>query len=204
MAELIGSLRRAPPFAYQGGTTYITSRAYPFSLTGFLEHERLYGKDMDCPSEWKNWIKTSGVLPHAVLPGATGDVLPETVETLMSYLGISDTCMPSIPRLSIASSPHVISPVTPLHKDPCASYGQNIMCHTEDDGHSFWFMTNPSDSGIVAGHFRKLGHELDWEDHVATLEELANAPFDVYVCEQRVGDLVLIPPRRYVTKSHIL
>lgn len=160
VAELISSLRRAPPFAYQG------------------EHERLYGKDMSCPSEWKNWIETSGVLPHAVIPGATGDILPETVETLMSYLGISDT-------------------FTPLHKDPCASYGQNIMCHTEDEGHSFWFMTNPSDCGIVSEHFRKLGHELDWEDHVATLEELANAPFDVYVCEQRLGDLILIPPRSF-------
>ena len=62
-------------------------------------------------------------------------------------------------------------------------------------------MTNPSDSGTVSGHFRKLGHELDWEDHVATLEELADAPFDVYISEQKLGDLVLVPPRRYVADS---
>ena len=60
-----------------------------------LERERLYGKDMPCPPEWRNWIKTSGVLPDAIIPGAIGDVLPETVETLMSYLGVSDTCMQS-------------------------------------------------------------------------------------------------------------
>ena len=75
------------------------------------------------------------------------------------------------------------------------------MCYTEDEGHSFWFMTNPSDCSTVADHFRKFGHELDWEDHVATLEELTNAPFDVYIWEQKLGDLVLIPPRRYVTRS---
>lgn len=52
---------------------------------------------------------------------------------------------------------------------------------------------------MVTDHFQKLSHELDWEDHVATLEELASASFDVYVLEQKLGDLVLIPPRRCVT-----
>lgn len=60
--------------------------------TLLLEYERLYGKDMNCPAEWRNWIKTSGVLPDLVIPGAVGDILPETVETLMTYLGVSDTC----------------------------------------------------------------------------------------------------------------
>jgi hypothetical protein len=100
--------------------------------------------------------------------------------------------------MSTDLSHYIIFPVTPLHKDPCASYGQNLMCYTENEGRSFWFMTNPSDCGTVAGHFRKLGHELDWEDHVATVEELADAPFDVYISEQKLGDLVLVPPRRCV------
>ena len=61
-------------------------------------------------------------------------------------------------------------------------------------------MTNPSDCGAVTDYFRGLGHELDWEDHVATIEELAKAPFDVHIWEQKLGDLVLVPPRRYVVK----
>ena len=66
----------------------------PTISTNFFspELERLYGKDIHCPPEWRTWIKTSGVLPDVVIPGATGDILPETVETLMSYLGVSDTC----------------------------------------------------------------------------------------------------------------
>jgi hypothetical protein len=78
------------------------------------------------------------------------------------------------------------------------------MCYTEDGGSSFWFMTDPSDCGTVIDYFRGLGHELDWEDHVATIEELAKAPFEVYIWEQKLGDLVLVPPRRYVAKSHQL
>lgn len=73
------------------------------------------------------------------------------------------------------------------------------MCYTEEGGCSFWFLTNPLECGDVASYFRGLGHELDWEDHAATLEEFANAPFDVYILEQKLGDLVLVPPRRYVT-----
>lgn len=65
-------------------------------------------------------------------------------------------------------------------------------------------MTSPSDCGIVTDYFQKLGHELDWEDHVATLEELEKASFDVYILEQKLGDLVLVPPRRYVTRTRQL
>ena len=70
----------------------IASRAFDSPLTCPTERERLYGKDMHCPPEWRNWINTSGVLPDMVIPGATGDILSEKVETLMSYLGVSDTC----------------------------------------------------------------------------------------------------------------
>ena len=94
VTDLINSLRNIPRFAQQEGMTY-----HPYACGSdqlfFSERERLYGKDMYCPAEWRTWIKTSGILPDAVKPGATGDILPETVETLMSYLGVSDTCMHS-------------------------------------------------------------------------------------------------------------
>ncbi len=98
------------------------------------------------------------------------------VETLMCYFGVADT-------------------YTPCHKDLCASSGHNHMCYTEKDGSSFWFMTNGSDSPQVTQYFHTLRHELDHESHTITISELAKAPFDVYVIEQKVGDLVLVPPR---------
>lgn len=94
----------------------------------------------------------------------------------MCYLGIGDT-------------------FTPCHKDLCASSGQNIMCYTEKDGSSFWFMTNGSDAPAAAKYFHELGQELDLETHVVTVEEFANAPFTTYVAEQKLGDMVLVPPR---------
>ncbi|CDO68310.1 hypothetical protein BN946_scf184799.g37 [Trametes cinnabarina] len=70
------------------------------------------------------------------------------------------------------------------------------MCFSENGGSSFWFMTAANDACKVAEYFqKKLRQELDWETRVTTVEELGNAPFTVYVTEQKVGDLVLVPPR---------
>ncbi|EMD37724.1 hypothetical protein CERSUDRAFT_114359 [Gelatoporia subvermispora B] len=146
------------------------------------ETERLYGKDAFCPDAWKAWLEQADVLPSSVVPCGTNDILQyltesNGVESLMCYLGIGDT-------------------FTPCHKDLCASSGQNVMCYTEDGGSSFWFMTAASDAPAAAAYFsNELGQELHWETHVASAQEFADAPFTVYVAEQKMGDLVLVPPR---------
>ncbi|KAI8998664.1 hypothetical protein BD414DRAFT_453628, partial [Trametes punicea] len=146
------------------------------------EGERLYWKDADCPPEWRDWLLKSGAIPSNVLPGSPDDYLgylfpSEAVETLLCYMGIGDT-------------------YTAAHKDLCASSGHNLMCFSEHDGSSFWFMTAANDALKVAEYFQKtLKHELDWETHITTVEQLGNAPFTVYIAEQKVGDLVLVPPR---------
>ena len=94
----------------------------------------------------------------------------------MCYLGIGDT-------------------YTPCHKDLCASSGQNLMCYTENAGSSFWLMTKSSDADKVSKYFHRLKEELDHESYVITIDKLAKAPFDVFIAEQKLGDLVLVPPR---------
>ena len=94
----------------------------------------------------------------------------------MCYLGVGDT-------------------FTPAHKDLCASSGQNLMCYSEQGGSSFWFMTDSSSAAAAARYFHKLKQELDLETHVISLDELANAPFTVYIAEQKLGDMILVPPR---------
>ena len=70
------------------------------------------------------------------------------------------------------------------------------MCYTEDGGSSFWFMTASSDAPEAGEYFQKhIGLELDWEEHVASVQEFAAAPFTVYIAEQKLGDLILVPPR---------
>ncbi|RPD80033.1 hypothetical protein L226DRAFT_454024 [Lentinus tigrinus ALCF2SS1-7] len=144
------------------------------------ESERYYWKDGECPSQWKDWLKE--ILPAQILPGCRDDLLrhlfpSEAVETLLCYLGIGDT-------------------YTPAHKDLCASSGHNLMCFSENGGSSFWFMTKSDAAPKVAEYFQKeLGQELDWETHVTSLDEWGKAKFEVHVAEQKVGDLVLVPPR---------
>lgn len=56
-------------------------------------------------------------------------------------------------------------------------------------------MTETASAPEVANFFHSLGRELDHEDYVITVEELAKADFKVYILEQKLGDLVLVPPR---------
>jgi hypothetical protein len=104
--------------------------------------------------------------------------MQSSVQTLMCYLGIGDT-------------------FTPLHKDLCASSGQNLMSYTENDGSAFWFMTASADAPVVASYLHGIGHELDQESHLVTVDELvaASSKFKTYVTEQKLGDMVLVPPR---------
>ena len=70
------------------------------------------------------------------------------------------------------------------------------MTYAEDDGSSFWFMTQSSDAPEASKFFQStMRTELDWENHAATIEELADASFTIYIAEQKLGDLVLVPPR---------
>ena len=42
---------------------------------------------------------------------------------------------------------------------------------------------------------QKLGFEIDHQTHIVARVEFAKAPFQVYVAEQKLGDLVLVPKR---------
>ena len=94
----------------------------------------------------------------------------------MCYLGVGDT-------------------FTPCHKDLCASFGHNLMCYAEDSASAFWFMTDGSVAPLMAKYFQSLGEELDMESHAMSVEEFAAAPCNIYIAEQKVGDLMLVPPR---------
>ncbi|GJJ12739.1 hypothetical protein Clacol_006984 [Clathrus columnatus] len=147
-----------------------------------LEENHLYGKDLPCPKSWEQWMRT--VLPEHCHPLGSNDMLShlsikEQPETLMCYIGIGQT-------------------FTPAHKDPCGSFGHNIMCYTSENGSAFWFMseTGELDEDKPSEYFRqKLKTDLDLESHKLSIQEFRKAPFTVYCAKQRLGDLVLVPPR---------
>ncbi|KAJ4497973.1 hypothetical protein C8R41DRAFT_758184 [Lentinula lateritia] len=154
-----------------------TRKSSPFVQPG--ESERLYGKDLETPKPWIEWLHRGKVVPSELLPTTDNLLvyLPESaqVDTLMSYIGTGDT-------------------FTPSHKDLCASHGHNLMCYTENGGSSFWFMTRREDARKVTNYFHhKLGHDIDHESCVTSVQDFAKAPFPVYIIEQKLGDLVIVP-----------
>jgi hypothetical protein len=65
------------------------------------------------------------------------------------------------------------------------------------DAHAIWFMIAAEDNAKAEQLFKRLGHPLHRENHFASVDQLAQAAFPVYVIEQRVGDLILIPSLGY-------
>ena len=97
----------------------------------------------------------------------------------MCYIGVNDT-------------------FTRAHKDLCGSFGHNLMCYTSEGASAFWFMSagGPVEQDVPTDYFRNvLKKQLDLENHRATVAEFRAAPFDVYVTEQKLGDMVLVPVR---------
>jgi hypothetical protein len=46
----------------------------------------------------------------------------------------------------------------------------------------------------VASFWKKHGQSIDHDNYFMSLEQLALADFSVYVCKQREGDFVIVPP----------
>ncbi|EJU05318.1 hypothetical protein DACRYDRAFT_46045 [Dacryopinax primogenitus] len=150
-------------------------------VPGGTQKERYYGKDGICPEQWEAWLSSSGVVPKQILPFSGDDAfrfIPKQcrAETLMTYFGVGGTG-------------------TPCHKDLCASVGQNLMVHTENEGSAVWYMTLREDATSVSQYFRSLGQEVDLETHVASELELKVAPFKVYMHRQERGDLICVPQK---------
>lgn len=58
------------------------------------------------------------------------------------------------------------------------------------------FFTRPSDSHKFSRFIRTVaGTELDWEAAYLAPQELVKFNGTIFVCEQKLGDLVLVPPR---------
>ncbi|KZO97856.1 hypothetical protein CALVIDRAFT_479617 [Calocera viscosa TUFC12733] len=145
------------------------------------EGERYYGKDGICPPQWEAWLSSANVVPKHILPFGSEDVFgllqpQDRAETLMTYFGVGGT--------------H-----TPCHKDLCASVGQNLMVHTENEGSAVWYMTARDEAAAVSEYFHSLKQEIDLETHVASELELRTAPFKMYMHRQVRGDLICVPQK---------
>ncbi|KAG6867781.1 hypothetical protein C0993_011156, partial [Termitomyces sp. T159_Od127] len=153
------------------------SRRTASKSASLKDKESLYSKDVKCPELWEGQLREAELIPSFLLPGDDEDLLPpQHVDTFKCHIGIGDT-------------------FTRCHQDLCASSGHDLMCYTEGNGSSFWFMTQGKDAPKALRYLEDLKRENGHEDHALTVQQLAKAPFTIYVAEQKLGDLVLIPPR---------
>ncbi|KAK9451255.1 putative JmjC domain protein [Limtongia smithiae] len=139
--------------------------------------DRLYAKDLSCFPEWNSAIQE--ILPSNLHSLSETDLLSSLpagfrAENELIYFGCDGT-------------------YTPAHKDMCATIGQNIMVDASAYASSLWFMFAPADRHRVKNYLASLGWNVDQESHFLSIGELKNAPFSVYVAEQKLGDMFFIP-----------
>lgn len=179
------------------------------------QRQRLYLKDMDTPEEWAAELKrimpeTLYYLNECVESWTDGDgaVLEPNEYGQMKYgkgVAPAGDLMSSLPTemqaLNMMCYIGHEGTYTPAHREMCASLGHNIMVeaskdrHGEKEGTSVWFMTETKEREVVSEYFLSmLGHDIEVEKHFAQINAWKKAPFNVWVVEQRPGDLILIPP----------
>ncbi|KAM3150142.1 hypothetical protein ABEW05_009562 [Botrytis cinerea] len=179
------------------------------------KRQRLYLKDIDCPTEWEENLKD--VLPEAFFylndciesrTGGDGAIRePNEFGQMRFGKGVAPAgdLMSSLPAdmraLNMMCYIGHEGTYTPAHREMCASLGHNLMVETsgksdgEIPGSSIWFMTESKEREVVSEWFvSKLGHDIEVEKHFAQLNAWRKAPFNVWVTEQKAGDLILIPP----------
>jgi hypothetical protein len=183
------------------------------------KRQRMYLKDIDCPSVW--WDKVREHIPPILAylnestgePGGPGAVPDTQSSALGNRLGRgaakAGDLMSSLPSDMRAENLMCYigheGTFTPAHREMCASLGHNIMVEAsstigedgqiEKPGSSIWFMTESKDRHLVSEYWLSvLGHDIEVENHFAQIVAWKKAPFSVYIVDQKPGDLILIPP----------
>jgi len=179
------------------------------------KRQRLYMKDIDCPETWAQHLKE--LIPDSIY--YLNDCIESTISDDGSIREGNEYCQPQYAK-GVAQAGDLMSSLptemqaqnmmcyighegtyTPAHREMCATLGHNIMVEASTDGHgentgsSLWFMTETSERDVVSEYFLSiLGHDIEVEKHFAQINAWKKAPFNVWVVEQKVGDLILIPP----------
>ncbi|KAF9437043.1 hypothetical protein BGZ76_002164 [Entomortierella beljakovae] len=141
----------------------------------------LYAKDVTCPEDWGSFLM-DGVLPEYLGYMRNNDLntlnSKIAAENLMIYIGQAGTW-------------------TPAHIDQCGAIGHNIMAWADDDSSSIWFMIRAEDKAKAEELWKSFGHPLEYEGFFASVDQLRQAKFPIYVVNQMIGDFVMVPSLGY-------
>lgn len=91
---------------------------------------------------------------------------------------------------------------TVFQDDSCSTITHDLLCVGGTDTTKYWFMTAVEDWPEVTEYQRACDGSNTIHSRSMSLQELSQAPFDVYFYKQRKGDLVILPPRRLAIHTH--
>ncbi|KAK5082820.1 hypothetical protein LTR05_006701 [Lithohypha guttulata] len=163
-----------------------TGRDLSFTLSKFAESARqsypefqnLYARDLHCPQEWLEECRE--LLPAEVQWGGRLDLfqwLPQCArsEVMMAYVGSEGSC-------------------SGFHRCFSSTIALNFLIDREDDRPVVCIGTDFESQQKYDAFMSSKGvsPHLDW--HNLTTQEMLQADFPLYVYDQEVGDLVILPP----------
>lgn len=163
-----------------------TGRDLSFTLNKFVdsarqsypEFQNLYARDLPCPQEWLE--KCSELLPTEVQWGGRLDLfqwLPQCArsEVMMAYVGSEGSC-------------------SGFHRCFSSTIALNFLIDTEDNRPVVCIGTDFESQQKYDAYMisRGVSPHLDW--HNLTTQEMLQADFPLYVYDQKIGDLVILPP----------
>ncbi|KAI7815785.1 hypothetical protein BC939DRAFT_378360, partial [Gamsiella multidivaricata] len=144
----------------------------------------LYAKDLSCPEDWRD-ARMDDVVPSFLSYRGDNDFSKDMLsfanvaaESLMVYVGQNNTC-------------------TPAHIDHYGAIGHNIMVSSEEDSSSFWFIVGAKDMTKFEELLESHQSTAQFENCLAPMDFLCKAEFPIYVLDQRVGDLAIVPSLSY-------
>jgi len=73
---------------------------------------------------------------------------------------------------------------------------QDLLINTNNSGASFFFIVGTHDSDWFSLWLHSLNQEVDWQpgSTFSSLELPKTAPVDLYIINQQVGSLIIMPP----------
>jgi hypothetical protein len=149
---------------------------------------------LPCPIEWSGWLGSSSKVPTCLLPHRGADEFTESIDTASCITGTSGCGVSTVKSTMFPRS--YPCPETYFEEGPQGTTDHYLLCVCDQETSIVWFMTSSNDANNVSDYLRASDGFLT--PRTLSLSELAEAPFKVYVYVQKRGDLVVLPPRRYL------
>ncbi|KZT37980.1 hypothetical protein SISSUDRAFT_1119928 [Sistotremastrum suecicum HHB10207 ss-3] len=146
-------------------------------------NQSIYADGVECPEAWEKWLVSAGVLPDELLPCGPDDLFQHMPLQFRSQI------------LSLALS--VGQSSSTLHTGPCSTVTHYLTCHVQGQDPSFCFIVPRIACRKLVKYFRSKCKEIDLGTKSITIEDLIASDCTVYVAEQKLGDLLIVPPNSF-------